>query len=64
MGSNDSEEAMQDFISVCKLYPENKAARNLVVSCQVQIQKQKKKDTKVYNNMFETFVKQDQVCIN
>nr|QBH73889.1 fk506-binding protein [Frankliniella cephalica] len=55
----EPELAKKDFEAVVALAPENKAALNSIVICNTQIMEQKKKEKKIYANMFEKFAQKD-----
>ncbi|XP_026293651.1 FK506-binding protein 59 isoform X1 [Frankliniella occidentalis] len=55
----EPELAKKDFEAVVALAPENKAALNSIVICNTQIVEQKKKEKKIYANMFEKFAQKD-----
>lgn len=55
----EPELAKQDFEAVLALAPDNKAAANSIVVCNSQIKEQKKKEKKIYANMFEKFAQKD-----
>lgn len=59
MALAEPELAKQDFEAVVALAPDNKAAANSIVVCNSQIKEQKKKEKKIYANMFEKFAQKD-----
>lgn len=63
MEINDCDEALADFMNLCSLKPENRAAQNYVHICQNKMKMHHQKDKLTYNKMFEIFVKQDEVSL-
>ncbi|XP_047003938.1 peptidyl-prolyl cis-trans isomerase FKBP4-like isoform X1 [Schistocerca americana] len=59
LGMGEPELAKTDFEAVLKLEPENKAAANNIVICNVKIKEQRSREKKIYANMFEKFAQRD-----
>ena len=55
----EPEFAKADFEAVLKLEPNNKAAANQIVICNSKLSEIKKKEKKIYANMFEKFAQRD-----
>lgn len=57
--SGDAVGALDDFLKVQKLEPQNKAAINQITKCKSEIQKESQKEKKLYANMFAKFAESD-----
>ncbi len=58
-GQKDYDLAKNDFNAVLQLDPNNKAAKNQLLSCINAIKAQLEKEKSTYRNMFDIFAKQD-----
>ncbi len=59
LGQKDYDLAKNDFNAVLQLDPNNKAAKNQLLSCVNAIKAQLEKEKSTYRNMFDIFAKQD-----
>lgn len=58
--SGDANAALEDFVKVQQLEPDNKAALNQITLCKQEIKKQNDKEKRLYANMFNKFAEADQ----
>jgi len=56
---NDWENAKADYVQTLKLEKDNKAAKNKIAQCELEIKKYKLKEKKTFANMFDKFAAMD-----
>ena len=55
----DPDKALEDFIAVQKIEPENKAALSQIIICKQKIKEYNDKQKKIFANMFSKFADSD-----